>query len=101
MGFSDRCCRLFSFGIVILLASLTLSGADPKKVSIQLKWKHGYITNRPFLLRKKGVAFNVINPMNYGVDFYRDNFFTTEGDVEKHPVRRQRIRDRGVTNDRC
>jgi ABC-type nitrate/sulfonate/bicarbonate transport system substrate-binding protein len=37
-----------------------------------------YITNQPYTYRTKGLAINIINPANYGVDFYGDNLFTSE-----------------------
>jgi len=46
-----------------------------------------YITNQPFSLKQKGIGYNIINPTSYGIDFYGDNFFTTEKEIEKHPER--------------
>lgn len=37
-----------------------------------------YITDQPFTYRQKGMQVNIINPANYGVDFYGDNLFTSE-----------------------
>ncbi|WNO08266.1 ABC transporter substrate-binding protein [Teredinibacter sp. KSP-S5-2] len=44
-----------------------------------------YISNQPFLYRKKGIAVNIISPSNYGIDFYGDNLFTSEAYIRKHP----------------
>jgi PAS domain S-box-containing protein len=46
-----------------------------------------YITNQPFSLKQKGIGYNIINPKSYGIDFYGDNFFTTEKEIETHPER--------------
>ncbi len=38
-----------------------------------------------------GSAVNVIDPRNYGVDFYGDNLFTTESEIENHPDRVEKM----------
>ncbi len=48
---------------------------------------HGYMTNEPYLYRQKGIAVNVINPQNFGVDFYGDMLFTTQNELTQHPKR--------------
>jgi len=50
-----------------------------------------YIINRPFLLEKAGIKSRVLNPINYGVDFYGDTLFTTENEVNNHPERVERF----------
>lgn len=47
----------------------------------------GYITDRPFLLQEKGVAYSTIRPLSYGVDFYGDCLFTSEEEINRHPRR--------------
>lgn len=37
-----------------------------------------YITDQPFYYRKMGHTINILNPSNYGIDFYGDNLFTSE-----------------------
>lgn len=37
-----------------------------------------YITDQPFDLLQKGIDFNLIKPINYGIDFYGDCLFTSE-----------------------
>lgn len=37
-----------------------------------------YITDQPFYYRNKGHKVNILNPSNYGIDFYGDNLFTSE-----------------------
>ncbi len=50
-----------------------------------------YITDEPFLFKQQGIDVNVINPQNYGIDFYGDNLFTTEEEIRSHPGRAQRM----------
>ncbi|MDX1692138.1 MAG: EAL domain-containing protein [Ketobacteraceae bacterium] len=38
----------------------------------------GYITDKPYMLKERGISFQVIDPAVYGVDFYGDTLFTTE-----------------------
>ncbi|HDY86762.1 MAG TPA: transporter substrate-binding domain-containing protein, partial [bacterium] len=51
----------------------------------------GYITDQPFALEQQGIAVNVINPRDYGIDFYGDNLFTTEQEIQQHPDRVEKI----------
>mgnify|MGYP000013955319 FL=1 len=51
----------------------------------------GYITNQPFALKQLGIEVNVIDPQNYGVDFYEDLLFTSEYELEHHPGRASRF----------
>jgi polar amino acid transport system substrate-binding protein len=44
-----------------------------------------YITNQPFALDKKGISYNILDPANYGADFYGDNLFTSEHQVQENP----------------
>ncbi len=46
-----------------------------------------YSTSEPFLLKQQGIEVNIINPQNYGIDFYGDNFFTTQKELAEHPER--------------
>ncbi|NJA06689.1 EAL domain-containing protein [Methylococcaceae bacterium WWC4] len=52
----------------------------------------GYITDRPYTLQKAGISFNIINPQNYGVDFYGDLLFTSQTELARHPGRAERFR---------
>ncbi|MGR9106401.1 MAG: EAL domain-containing protein [Gammaproteobacteria bacterium] len=51
-----------------------------------------YLTNEPFFFKQQGVALNVINPQNYGVDFYGDLLFTSERELSEQPGRAERFR---------
>ncbi|MBI9088767.1 MAG: transporter substrate-binding domain-containing protein [Desulfobacterium sp.] len=50
-----------------------------------------YITNQPFVLDKKGVSYNILDPANYGADFYGDSLFTSEDQVREHPGRTKKF----------
>jgi len=51
-----------------------------------------YITNEPFTLKQRGIEVTIINPRNYGIDFYGDNLFTTEQEIRRYPGRADRVR---------
>lgn len=47
-----------------------------------------YISIEPYWLKKKhGIEVNIIDPKNYGIDFYGDLIFTTEKEIDEHPDR--------------
>jgi PAS domain S-box-containing protein len=46
-----------------------------------------YVTDAPYQMRMKGVEPRVINPIEYGIDFYADTLFTTESEMRNHPQR--------------
>ncbi|MCB1955101.1 MAG: ABC transporter substrate-binding protein [Rhodocyclaceae bacterium] len=46
-----------------------------------------YLTDQPFYFRERGIPINIINPQNYGLDFYGDLTFTSERELEEHPDR--------------
>ena len=52
----------------------------------------GYITNLPYFFEQQGIKINIINPLNYGIDFYGDLLFTSEQELQQHPGRTQRFR---------
>ncbi|WP_321407670.1 diguanylate cyclase [Tolumonas auensis] len=47
----------------------------------------GYVTNEPFLLEQKGIAYRLIDPRTYGIDFYGDVLFTSQNELREHPER--------------
>ncbi|NOZ68250.1 MAG: ABC transporter substrate-binding protein, partial [Deferribacteres bacterium] len=53
----------------------------------------GYITDRPFMLRERGVPYVIIRPLTYGIDFYGDCLFTSEKQVKEHPRRVKAFRE--------
>lgn len=44
-----------------------------------------YLTDEPFTLEKKGFEYQVFYPRTAGIDFYADNFFTTEALIKNKP----------------
>ncbi len=48
---------------------------------------NSYLSNEPYFLKQQGIDFTVLNPRNYGVDFYSDILFTTEAELKHHPER--------------
>jgi len=47
-----------------------------------------YLSIEPYWMKEKyGIEVNVIDPKNYGIDFYGDIIFTTEDEINNHPKR--------------
>lgn len=44
-----------------------------------------YSSNELYELDKRGIAYNVWNPTDYGFDFYNNILFTSKAEVEQHP----------------
>lgn len=59
-----------------------------KKVDVM----SGYLTDQPYLFSKLGAKVNIINPQNYGIDFYGDMLFTSKNELRNHPERVERFR---------
>lgn len=53
----------------------------------------GYISNEPYLLKQKGVDYNIINPRDYGVNFYSDVLITTERMADDNAKEVKALRD--------
>ena len=51
----------------------------------------GYLANEPFYFHNKNIDINIIDPKNYGVDFYGDMLFTTQDEVDNNPDRVDRF----------
>ncbi|WP_239236793.1 ABC transporter substrate-binding protein, partial [Candidatus Nitrotoga sp. BS] len=50
-----------------------------------------YLTNQPLMYERRGYQVNIINPANYGIDFYGDTLFTSEAELKEHPDRVKRF----------
>jgi diguanylate cyclase (GGDEF)-like protein/PAS domain S-box-containing protein len=50
-----------------------------------------YMTDQPFYFGERGVDVNIINPQNYGYDFYGDILFTSQQEVNEHAERVERF----------
>lgn len=46
-----------------------------------------YISNEPFLLNERNIAYTIFDPKTYGFDFYGDILFTSEKEINEHPER--------------
>ena len=57
---------------------------------------NGYTVNEPYILLEQGIAYRLINPRNYGIDFYGDVLFTSESELDKHPERAKAFRQASV-----
>ena len=53
---------------------------------------NAYLSNEPFYLEEHGVSVSVINPRNYGIDFYSDILFTTQNEERTNPERVAKFR---------
>lgn len=47
----------------------------------------GYATNQPYYLHRARFPYQIYTPRSTGIDFYGDNLFTTEQELESHPER--------------
>lgn len=52
----------------------------------------GYSTDESFFYREKRFPITMLKPINYGVDFYGDNLFTSEYEISRHPQRVKEFR---------
>lgn len=55
-----------------------------------------YLTSQPFQYQQQGLEVNIINPQNYGIDFYGDNFFTSRRELETHPDRVKKMSEASI-----
>ncbi len=89
-----------------LLAYLIGEGLPPNKMKIlehsfkvtdlidnKVDIISGYVTDDPDVLARAGFAYHAYTPRSAGIDFYGDNLFTTEGELEKHPARARAFRE--------
>ncbi len=50
-----------------------------------------YSSNEPFWFKERGINVNIIDPRDYGIDFYGDNLYTTEKEILNHPNRVEKV----------
>jgi diguanylate cyclase (GGDEF)-like protein/PAS domain S-box-containing protein len=87
-----------------LLAMYYETGIDPTKITLventfdlndlingKVDAFSAYLTDQIDELTQRGIAFNIIDPRNYGIDFLGDNLFTTEQEIAQHSDRVQRF----------
>ncbi len=46
-----------------------------------------YISNEPFILKKKNIEYNIFDPKDYGFDFYSDLLFTSDNEASNNKQR--------------
>lgn len=46
-----------------------------------------YLSNEPYYFYQRGIDINIINPINFGIDFYGDLIFTNHAELKHHPKR--------------
>ncbi len=51
----------------------------------------GYSTDETYYYKEHNIPINVINPQNYGIDFYGDILFTSQDERQQHPERIDRF----------
>lgn len=93
--------RLMSYGVESEIPAMLLQeGIDPTQIKIlpashpmdslisgKTDFYSGYLTNETFFLEQQQVPYSIINPINYGIDFYGDILFTSETELMEHPQR--------------
>lgn len=47
----------------------------------------GYVSNEPFILKKRGIPYRLFSPKDRGFDFYSDILFTSQENVRKNPLK--------------
>ncbi|HEY5801599.1 MAG TPA: ABC transporter substrate-binding protein, partial [Burkholderiaceae bacterium] len=52
-----------------------------------------YSTNEPDYFKRAGFAYRMFSPRDAGIDFYGDNLFTSEAEINAHPERVQAFRE--------
>ncbi|WP_019528355.1 GGDEF domain-containing protein [Dasania marina] len=75
--------------INIIPSSYDISDLYQKKVDAF----NGYISNEPFYLEERGIAYHMLRPSDYGIDFYSDILFTSKKMVAQHPYKVSRFVD--------
>ncbi len=51
----------------------------------------GYISSQPYWFEQHQKEIILIDPRDYGIDFYGDNLFTSEAEIEQHPDRVEKV----------
>jgi diguanylate cyclase (GGDEF)-like protein/PAS domain S-box-containing protein len=51
-----------------------------------------YVTNEPYFLDHRGFDYQIYTPRSIGIDFYGDNLFTIEREIENSPARVEAFR---------
>jgi len=52
-----------------------------------------YSTDEPYQLEQLKIPYTIYSPRSAGIDFYGDNFFTSESEIKNHPERVKAFRE--------
>ena len=87
------------------LAMLKHAGISPDSLTIlphnwsvedliagRVDGQSAYLSNEPYLMKKRGVAPAFIQPVHWGIDFYGDCLVGTEHEMSEHPKRTEAFR---------
>ena len=55
-----------------------------------------FSSNEPFILKEKNIKYNIINPSDYGFDFYEGILFTSEKELKENPTRVQNFNQASI-----
>ena len=55
-----------------------------------------YLSNETLMLKEKKIAFNIINPNDYGFDFYEGILFTSQKELKENPIRVQNFNQASI-----
>lgn len=58
-----------------------------KMVSGAIAGMGAYTINEPFAMQERGIPYRLIQPRDYGVDFYGDCLYTTDQEIRQNPQR--------------
>ena len=78
--------------IINIPASFNIDDFINKKVDAM----SAFITNELYYLDKKGIKYNIFDPVVYGAKYYDVNLFTSKEEVLKHPSRVEKFREASI-----
>ena len=56
----------------------------------------GYLSNEPYILKKRGIGFKIFSPKERGFDFYGDILFTSQKEAQKNPKRVEKFKNASI-----
>ena len=55
-----------------------------------------YLSNEPLKLKEKNIKYNIINPYDFGFDFYEGILFTSQKELNENPIRVQNFNQASI-----
>jgi polar amino acid transport system substrate-binding protein len=55
-----------------------------------------YLSNEPLILKEKKIKYTVLNPYDYGFDFYEGILFTSQKELKENPIRVQNFNEASI-----